>query len=248
VRFALLPLAAGAAFLLANLTIVDPVDPVAFYHRRYVLPAVPLLLVALATAATRLGRRLPERARAVPLAALAALALGQGALGVGATSRHLHNDVRNINEVQRRLGSELRVALPPGTRIAVSDAGAIRYVSDLPAVDVLGLNTPPMLEHDESFIATHPVAAIALLPAWFRTPDAGRLEPMLSATTDDYTVTGNPRMGTQVVLRPTAEALARGGGRVRVRFVGYRSFALDFVPPAATLRDPGVAGSVRPAP
>ena len=33
-----------------------------------------------------------------------------------------------------------------------TDAGAVRYFSNLPTLDVLGLNTPQMLEPDEAFM------------------------------------------------------------------------------------------------
>jgi hypothetical protein len=140
----------------------------------------------------------------------------------------LHNDVRNINEVQRRIGEELRRVLPPGTRIASTDAGAVRYFSRLPTLDALGLNTPALAGPGDAFVGAHPVAVLVLLPAWFRTPDGALLEEVFRATTADYTVTSNPGMATQVVLRARPDA---GRGPVRARFGGFRRFDLEFVPP-----------------
>jgi hypothetical protein len=232
-----LPLAGAAAYVVANLVVLDPVDPAAFYHQRYLLPAAPLLLVAVALGTESWCTRLP-RARSLAPAGIGAIALVQAALAAAPTSRHLHNDVRNINEVQRRIGEELGAALPPGTRIAASDAGAVRYFSRLPTLDVIGLNTPGMGAFDEAFVRDHPVAALALLPAWFRTPDGAGLEEVYRASTTAYTVTSNPAMATQVVLRARPDA---GSSPVRARFGGFRSFALDFVPPdrarSATFRD-----------
>jgi hypothetical protein len=222
VRF--LPFAAGAAFLLANLAVLDPVDPAAFYHLRYLLPPVPLFLVAAALGAHAWGERLAWE-RGFSLAALGAASLLQGAATLVPVSRHLHNDVRNINEVQRAIGEHLRAALPPGTRIAATDAGAVRYFSRLPTLDVLGMNTPGMRAPTDEFLRAHPVAALALLPAWFRTPDAALLEETFRASTSRYTVTSNPAMATQIVVQ------ARPGAAtptVRARFGGFRSFALDF--------------------
>lgn len=220
----LLPFAAGAAFLLANLAVLDPIDPAAFYHQRYVFPPVPLFLVAAALGAQAWRERLP-RWRSAPLVALGAASLLQSAASVAPVSRHLHNDVRNINEVQRRIGEFLHATLPPSTRIAASDAGAIRYFSRLPTLDVIGMNTPAMREPTDEFLRSHPVAALAILPAWFRTPDAANLEEVFRATTSNYTVTSNPAMATQVVVRARAEA---GPGPFRTRFAGFRSFTLDF--------------------
>jgi len=231
----LLPLAAGAAYLVANVLVLDPRDPAAFYHQRYVLPALPPLLVAVALGARGWGARL-ARAPALPALAAAAIALAQAGLHLAPTSRHLHNDVRNINEVQRRIGEWLGANLPAGTRVAASDAGAIRYFSRLPTLDVIGLNTPGLREPTEEYARTHPVAALAFLPAWFRTPDGAALEEIFRATTPVYTVTSNPAMATQVVVRAPPAA-----GRVRARFGGYRAFALDFDSPrnarSANVRD-----------
>jgi hypothetical protein len=224
------PFAAAAAYALANLFVMDPVDPDAFYHQRYLWPAAPLLLVAAAIGASRLSVRFPRLGR-WPLGVLCAAALAQTATTIGPASRHFHNDIRNINEVQRRIGETLREALPPGTRVASSDAGAVRYFSQLPTLDVVGLNTPGMRAPTGEYLRSHPVAALALLPAWFRTPDGARLEEIFRAETSGYTVTSNPAMALQVVLRARPGA---GPGPVRARFVGFRAFALDFVPPEVT--------------
>lgn len=220
-----LPALAGGAFLLANLLLIDPVDPRAFYHRRYLLPAVPLLLVGLAVGAHGWQARLRGRLAALPLAALVALAGIGAARTVEPESRHLHNDVRNINEVQRHLGEWLGENVPPGTRIASSDAGAVRYFSRLPVLDVLGLNTPEMLEPTDEFLRANPVAAVVLLPAWFRGLDEDKTAIVHGARTEGYTVTGNPSMATQIVLAARPGAAAEGP--VRVRFVGFRPFAVD---------------------
>ena len=219
-----IPFAAGAAFLLANLAILDPIDPAAFYHLRYVLPPVPLFLVAAALGANAWGRKWP-RAGSLPLAALLVVSLAQAAMSIVPESRHFHNDVRNINEVQRRIGEWLGATFPRGTRIAASDAGAVRYFSRLPTLDVIGMNTPGMRSPNEEFLRSHPVAAFAYLPAWFRTSDGAHLETIFEASTSAYTVTSNPAMATQVVVRARPRI---GPGSMRARFSGFRSFALDF--------------------
>jgi hypothetical protein len=85
-----------------------------------------------------------------------------------------------------------------------------------------------MRSPSDEFLRSHPVAAFAFLPAWFRTPDGARLEEMFEASTSGYTVTSNPAMATLVVVRARPDA---GPGPVRARFGGFRSFALDFVVP-----------------
>ena len=114
-RILLLPVVAGLAYLTANLYLINPRDPGAFYHQRYLLPAVPLILVGLGLGAWRLGRLSPVRLAYAPLGLLALLSIVQAGLTVTPESVHLHNDVRNINEVQRALGVWLGERIAPGT-------------------------------------------------------------------------------------------------------------------------------------
>jgi hypothetical protein len=225
-----LPALAALAFLLANVALIDPVDPQAFYHVRYLLPAAPMLLVALAIGAHGIASRLPARRRSLPAMLLLLVGATGAALTVGAASRHFHNDVRNINEVQRRIGEHLADALPPGARIATTDAGAVRFFSRRPTLDCIGLNTPEMRDPTDAFLRAHPVHAVVLLPAWFRSPDAAVLTETFRAVTEDYTVTSNPAMAGQIVLRARADA-GPPGSTVRARFTGFHPFALDFVVP-----------------
>ena len=223
----LLPLGAGIAYLVANVAIIAPRDPAAFYHVRYVLPAVPGLLVGLAIGASSLGVRLPEKMKNVPLLVLLGLSVVGAARSVSHQSWHLHNDVRNINEVQRAVGERLAQTEPPGTWIAASDAGAVRYFSGLPTIDVMGLNTPQMLEHDEAFIRAHPVSTLVVMPTWFWVTAGEGLEVDFRATTEDYTVTSDRTMGTQLVVSVRG---SRTDPPRRIRFGGVDTFDLDFLP------------------
>ena len=247
------PLAAGLAYLVANVALIDPVDPKAFYHLRYVLPCVPLLLVALAIGTHGLGAARTGVMSFAPAALLVLLATFDAARSIVPESQHLHNDVRNINEVQRTIGLWLRDNLEPRTWIAATDAGAIRYVSQLPTIDVLGLNTPEMLRKDrEKFVHEHPVQAIAVMPAWFEPEEDVRgLRVAFGAETKDYTVTSNPKMALQLVLMAanaadsvaadTTGGDAAGGPAVgsadaeratrRVRFRGFRNFEVELAKP-----------------
>jgi hypothetical protein len=252
---ALWPLAAGVAYLAANVALIDPVDPKAFYHLRYVLPCVPLMLVALAIGADGFGGTRKGSLRLAPAALVALLAMFDASRTVGSQSRHLHNDVRNINEVQRTIGLWMHDNLEPRTWIAATDAGAIRYVSLLPTIDVLGLNTPEMLSAKrEAFVREHPVQAIAVMPAWFEPEEeVGGLRVAFGAETEDYTVTSNPKMALQLVLMGAANAAdsaaadttaaapqgevpharSTAGQRTqRVRFRGYRSFEVELSTPS----------------
>jgi hypothetical protein len=124
------------------------------------------------------------------------------------------------------MGEWLAVNVRPGTWIAASDAGAVRYFSNLPTIDVIGLNTPEMLEHDEAFVRAHPVEVAVLMPSWFNALDADQLQVSFQARTENYTVTSNPKMAVQAVVRARD---GEGSGPVRARFTGFHAFQLDFV-------------------
>ncbi|HET9887751.1 MAG TPA: hypothetical protein VFR10_09570, partial [bacterium] len=244
------PLAAGFAYLIANVALIDPVDPKAFYHLRYVLPGVPLILVALLIGAFGLGGTRAGLLRFAPAALVALLAMFDAARSIEPESRHLHNDVRNINEVQRTIGLWMHDNLEPRTWIAATDAGAIRYVSLLPTIDLLGLNTPQMLRKERGeFVRAHPVQAIAVMPAWFEPEeDVSGLRVAFGAETKDYTVTSNPKMALQLVLMAAADSAAADsaadaaaadtsaapitGAPRLVHFRGYRSFEVELAKPA----------------
>jgi hypothetical protein len=201
----LLPAATGVAFLFANLAVMRPVSD--FCHLRYLLPAVPLLITAMITGAYELGR-VPPFARSLLTAyvpTLIALAIGvyESATSIGATATRLHNDTRNINEVQRVLGDWVADHTAPGTWIAVSDAGALKYFGDRPTIDVMGLNTPELYA-DATWGAAHPVAAIVLIQCWFGSVSSA-LHVATRAHTDDYTVTPLECMREQVVLTCTGK-------------------------------------------
>lgn len=221
---------AGLAYLAANLWVIDPEDPAAFYHLRYLLPAVPLLVVGAALGAGRIGERLPRRFAALPELALAAA----GAFGVARTlvpiARHYHGDVRSIDAVQRAMGEWIAAHVPPGAWVAASDVGAVRYISDRPVVDVMGLNTPALYDDSEAFVRRHPVAAAALMDVWFLPVEQDVLERAVQLRAEDYGVTSDPRMAIQSVW--TCPPLGAATRR-RVAFRGLGAFELDFVPGAA---------------
>ena len=215
------PLLAGLSFLVANLLVAPPLDSEAFYHLRYLLPAVAPLIVALALGAERAGTWLPPKWRVAPLVSL----LGVGLLGVGSTlgpvARHFHNDVRNINEVQRSMGEWLRDNVPADRWIAASDAGAVRYFSQRSTLDMMGLNTPRLYWQAPEYARERSVGAIAVMEEWFRT-DGDTVRILAEMDTADYTVTSNPKMSRQQILGCEASP----GQTTRLRFQGKHTVDL----------------------
>jgi hypothetical protein len=236
----LLPLAAATAFFLANLAVIGPEDPEAFYHVRYLLPAIPLFIIAFVCGADGMGRLVSTRFRSAPIAVLAMIGVIGCLTTVSRESRGFHNDVRNINEVQRRMGEWLGENTAPGQRIAATDAGAVRYFSDRPMIDLLGLNTPEFVWDGEEFIRSHPVVAIAIMPDWFRPAKEDDLRILYVAKTDDYTVSRYPRMAVQAIVTATGQ---KGDPKRRLRFEGFRQFELDCIPGFPDVSEVGSASS-----
>jgi hypothetical protein len=133
----------------------------------------------------------------------------------GSWSDRLHNDVRNIHEVQRAMGEELARRAPPDAWVAASDAGAVRYFSRRPVVDVIGLNTPE-LYWEPGWAADHPVEYLALMPALFALPEQAALRHISRFRTRDYSVTSTPEMAWQDVYTCTEPALVELRGRKNV--------------------------------
>jgi hypothetical protein len=128
--------------------------------------------------------------------------------------------------VQRKIGEWLALNANADVWIGTTDAGAVRYFSDLKTIDVMGLNTPEMNHPEDEFIRAHPVGLFVFMPAWFNPVGGDRLEVLFSASTAGYTVTGNRNMATQAVIGARSDTKQE---RVRVQFAGIRRFELDFL-------------------
>lgn len=196
----LVVLLAGLAFIVGNVLIIPPSDPAAYYHQRYVLPATPLLIVGLIGGYDRLrfGTKPWQQLLPVTGCACAALLLGLGSMH--RTSRHFHSDIRNINQLQRALGEWLAAHTDGSAWLATVDAGAVRYFSHRPAVDLMGLNTPELYWDAPAYAANHPVQVIALMPAWFPEIRGTNMRILHEVQTVPYTVTSHVAMGRQLAL------------------------------------------------
>lgn len=102
---------------------------------RFFVSIVPLLCLASALVLIELAPR--PRWLAVAVAGIVAFNVGQTALGPD-VNRAIRS--ARVGDVGREVGLWLRESMPPDTLIAVNAAGAIAYYSELPVVDMLGLN------------------------------------------------------------------------------------------------------------
>jgi hypothetical protein len=224
-------LLAGLVFCAASFVAIPPVDTRAFYHQRYVLPVLPLIVGAMPVL---LYERFPRRllpARAMRLVQAAVMIVFALSVVVSASARYaiLANDARNVDDVQVAIGKHLAAASPYQTVWAV-DAGAVRYFGGAFVVDLLGLNSAEMLGPDASkFLDTHRPRYIETVAEWSQvdTDTPQRLQAVSFRTSTPYTVTtfaamqqhwivvcSDPAVSGQLVIRerrlPFRCALARG--------------------------------------
>lgn len=222
-RWATLFLLCGGVYFAANLSIIPPYHPEAFYHIRYLLPAVPLLFVgamsgiALGSRALwkslhgRQGRlRRAEKAAYFTLLGVIVVLLAVWTVSGGRfwTTKY-SRDCRNINEVQVTLGKAIARGMSEDARVGTIDAGAIRYFGGRFTVDLMGLNTPSFSDAD---CRGKPLDALVLMPAWVRLPSTEDLVPVLVRETYDYQVTANPAMGRQLITVCRSDSSTRKRG------------------------------------
>jgi len=110
-----------------------------FHNFRYYAPALLLVLVSAGTGAATLWRALGRRAGPVVSLALLGAAIAAGALRLPAQVTHFTRAVRNIRDQQVEIGRRLAAGPRRPARLLVNDAGAIPFVSRLPAIDAMGL-------------------------------------------------------------------------------------------------------------
>jgi len=137
---ALLAIAWIGTILVATCVLEEP-DA---HYSRYQMPVLPVFLVFVAVGVARLGRALAGAG-----AGLSALANGlrgwlllAGAVSVAFFAGAFGDNSADIDRMQIRFGETLRTTLPPGSVVAINDAGAIAYFSGRRTLDLIGLTTP----------------------------------------------------------------------------------------------------------
>ena len=169
--------------LAAAWTLVAATNGQVIYHQdRYLIPARALWLVAAGAAAPLAWSRLREAPLLLaPWYALAGAALVSNA-GAGERWRvHYAKACANIHEQHAGTAKFLKNLDPKPTRVLLNDAGAIPYLSDLPALDLVGLGGFRQLPFARAFrlgvgaslellehmpVETRP-SHLAIYPAWF---------------------------------------------------------------------------------
>jgi hypothetical protein len=212
--------------MLAWVSIVALNGQVRWQNERYTMPAVAWLLCA---ATLALAAALSEVRRLRPLSWLPALA-GVLLLGVFVWRQlprfqeqlwFFGRASRNILDQHVRAARKLRDQVhPQPARVLVGDAGAIPYVADLPALDIIGLggyqglpfaratrqNVAAGIELIERLRSSERPDLLAIYPSWW-----GDFPIWFGKRIDETPVRGNVICGgaSKVLYRPRWEALDR---------------------------------------
>jgi hypothetical protein len=202
-----LMLLSAVLFVVGQVMAVAPADPEAFYHIRYLLPAVPLFwivlfagtwagILSLHKGGGRESGHPWKRALAYGYAGIFLLVtIATAVTGAIRWRTKFANDCRNINEVQVELGKAIDRTFPLGVTVGTVDAGAVKYFGKRYTIDLVGLNTTDVFQ-------TQPLKldVLVLMPAWARLSPGSGLKTVAIRETRDYQVTSDTSMGTQIIM------------------------------------------------
>ncbi|MFO0553325.1 MAG: hypothetical protein U0271_33385 [Polyangiaceae bacterium] len=195
------PLVLGAIAALALVTL-NKTAP--FQNFRYVVPSASMLAYAAAVGLGSLARR--GRALAFVGPALVLALSMSAARAFPRQASHFEKSAKNIAEQQVEVGRRLAALDPKPRRVFVGDAGAIPYVSDLPALDGLGLGgyhdlpfarasvhgVPAVVELVERMPATERPDVLAIYDSWWPELGARFGERLFSVRIEDNVICGDP--------------------------------------------------------
>jgi hypothetical protein len=192
---------AALGFCALSFALIYPGDPEAFYHQRYILPVLPLLLAFLPAAVARLVRwRFPDRA-ITGAGGMTGVVLLVLLIAAPARYRHLANDAHNIDDVQVEMGKFLANA-PVSENVWAVDAGAVRYFGSAFVVDMVGLNSPEMLSSVSSrYLSAHRPHFLDVFGSWSELRWLDGAPTVTFHVTTPYTVTSDHSMGAHELVQ-----------------------------------------------
>ncbi|WP_437534696.1 hypothetical protein WME79_10925 [Sorangium sp. So ce726] len=179
-----------------------------YQNLRYAAPALAMLLVAAALGTEALARR--GRLAAGVAAALALAALAAPSAWFARQIDHFARSSANIAGQQVEVARRLAARVPRPRRVLLGDAGAIPYLSGIPAIDGLGLGgyrgmpfarasvhgVPAVVELIERLDAAERPDVFALYPSWWggladvfgRRVDAVKIEDNVMCAADEKVI------------------------------------------------------------
>ena len=198
----------GLFFCGVSFALIKPVDPKAFYHQRYVLPVLPLLVMAIPVLVIDLLDFLVHSGMAwtrvktlgaIVKAGVLFFMLIISIIDMPWRLARLANDTRNIDDVQVQMGKFL-AHVPQSTVVWAVDAGAIRYFGHAFIVDMMGLNNAQLLgAHAQKYLNQHPPVYLDIMPGWSRIDprSAEQMKARIFKPSTPYTVTSFAPMQTR---------------------------------------------------
>jgi len=175
----------AALWFFGALLLESALLPYPSHWNRYEMPFFPLFLVGAVLGAHRLAGWLgPARSGLPAMRGLLAFFLLFSIVGWAHLAVGFGRNARDIHDQHVNAGRWIAQNLPPGSRIAVNDAGALAYFGGRPILDLLGLvsrgPTEPvnegagsLYEYLEALPAPVRPTHFAVYPDWFRLADAG---------------------------------------------------------------------------
>lgn len=186
-----------------------------FYWNRYFQPVLLTLLpvvgigIGMAIDAVAQARQRPPLRQALAIAGLicALVACASVPQQVGQRAHLYASNCQNIQEMQVELGLWLHDHVPPGQWIASQDAGALRFLSDRPLVDLVGLNDHEVLAgHRLAVLRRHDVHWFIANPYFLKIGSNPRFRAVHAAEAAVYTLCECPDQRRMVVYEQIRKA------------------------------------------
>ncbi len=161
-----LPLIISIIFLIVNVSLVSSLTHT-FYYARYLIPAIPMLILASYLGVHQLSLRL-FAGKLNLLWCFFGLAILESAVMFYPLSNALHKNIYVINTGQVAMAKWIAKHIPKSEWVAASDVGAVGYFSQHNTIDLAGLNTPNFFWHAKSYRKEHPISVFTLLHGAYR--------------------------------------------------------------------------------
>ena len=147
------------------MALLAPYRGPAFQEGRYSTHLLPLAVIVLAAASSKMFR---------PKPLVLALALLVSLIALAPAAERYAWGVQNINAMQVHLGRWLDAHAPPAATLAVNDIGAIAFFSRRPVLDLMGLVTPEILPYRRdgergviTYVSERCPDYVVIFPTWF---------------------------------------------------------------------------------
>jgi hypothetical protein len=179
----------------AAVTDITQVEP--FYWARYSQPGIALLAVVAGASAGCIRCLTRHTLAKLVGGGVAVVTAGAMALVIVRSPSAMttySDNCTNIEELNVTLGLWLAQNTSPGDVVALDDAGAIRYFSERPALDLIGLNSGRVLKDGRvpAFVAARPRWAVVHASIFPTLASDPRFRRVYSVRAEHYTICDCP--------------------------------------------------------